>query len=796
MATIRPTRDEVSDRFPILGFTVQTGGARYFEVMLTTDPSLPKDKRTPANFFSTRALGVLRAERGEAVYLVPGEVLQRFVGAPRLYYGLATFADAAGHGAEVSRVPSPDSPYVNLHSFTGAGPRRMQIAGHSRAGRGGNGQGYAAAPGHDLTWVGDRAQPGAESVLPARTPTTEAPKQAASPSGTGGSATALTPSARQSAEALDYDDGFGPMPPEQAIPAGAPAPAKAQGGPAAVVPIASAIVGAVMTRILNNEGDVKWELDQLQGIKHPHDNAAESGDANYQTTTLSVPGPKIENLITDQISADFEVRFQHNRHSLGNVEITNTGTNDAVGWGLQIKANIMNDANVYDGRAAINVRFYYRFTRVVGSDVIGINDIKLYADGKFEQNFRWTQSSALAQGELSSQAGAPVRVKAQAAILIPIVSAIVGGAMSRLLNNEGDVKWELDQLKGKKHPHDKPAEAGDAEYQLTTISVPGPKVENLISDQISADFEIRFWRNGRSLDSIEITNTRTNDAVGWGLQVKATIMDDPNVYDSRAALDVRFYYRFTRALGSDVIGIRDIKLFADGQFADNFRWTQSSALTQGASNAGATPKPESEADCGVKGSERKKDAITIPPAEAVPLAPPPDRSRAMTGAVEAAVAIGGVLLDHAISNTGDISWNLDQFRGIKHPNDVAPQPSAPFKDAATIRLAGWPKFDVGGIDEISADFTVDWQYNGRSLGNVLITNVGTNDAVGWGMEVRAQIMDDNRVYPPDDCAALRVRFSYRFAAVVGSDRIAITELHLYGDGTYEQSGRWEQNTFL
>src|SRR4051812_607758 len=37
----------------------------------------------------------------------------------------------------------------------------------------------------------------------------------------------------------------------------------------AVIEIASAIAGAAMTRILDNDGDVKWELDQLNGVAHP-----------------------------------------------------------------------------------------------------------------------------------------------------------------------------------------------------------------------------------------------------------------------------------------------------------------------------------------------------------------------------------------------------------------------------------------------------------------------------------------------------------------------------------------------
>ncbi len=213
MAIIRPTRDEVSDRFPVLGFAVQTGGAPYFEIMLTTDPELPKDQRSAENFFSTRAYGPLPAERGEAVYLVPAEVLHRFAGHGKLYYGLATFSDSSRHDSHVARVPSAGGPYINLHSFTGRSSRRMQITGRPRPARGGNGHGYSTAPGDDLTWTGDQAQPGAEVIAPARTPAGAPPRPVPPENGNGHTTSAAAYSRAASPSAMtDYDDGFGPMP--------------------------------------------------------------------------------------------------------------------------------------------------------------------------------------------------------------------------------------------------------------------------------------------------------------------------------------------------------------------------------------------------------------------------------------------------------------------------------------------------------------------------------------------------------------------------------------------------------
>src|SRR5262245_58414860 len=100
-AQIRANRLDVTDRFPMLGYTIRTDGApQRAEVVLTTDPALllPQNKaqRTHDNFYSTRGGPPLLVPRGEAVLLVPPEVMVRFAGRPKLFAALATIADRAG----------------------------------------------------------------------------------------------------------------------------------------------------------------------------------------------------------------------------------------------------------------------------------------------------------------------------------------------------------------------------------------------------------------------------------------------------------------------------------------------------------------------------------------------------------------------------------------------------------------------------------------------------------------------------------------------------------------------------
>lgn len=201
----------------------------------------------------------------------------------------------------------------------------------------------------------------------------------------------------------------------------------------------------------------------------------------------------------------------------------------------------------------------------------------------------------------------------------------------------------------------------------------------------------------------------------------------------------------------------------------------------------------------------QEPAAAAQPQRELHLAPPPapqmqqplgwdEAQAAPAAAVEIASAIAGAAMERLSSNQGDINVELDQLRGLKHPNDQAPANPAPFQDAPVIRLTGWPKVSNYLGDEISAGFEIRWQFNGRSLGNVQIALSRSNDAVGWGLQVHARIMDDAIVYPRQSpsFAAIRVRFDYRFTRAVGSDVLAHQEVHLFGNGRHNISGEWTQ----
>ena len=167
MPGIRTTREQLDDRFSVLGFNVKTERNPYFEVTIGTEPRLFQADRNrsvlvPISFHRV----CCRRERGAAVYLVPTEVLSRFVGQPRLYFGLATFPTADRSQGEVVSAPFEGSPYVSLTSFTGRSLRRLMGLPNYRN----VGAGYGTARPGELVWAGDAIKPGVEAVPVAATP--------------------------------------------------------------------------------------------------------------------------------------------------------------------------------------------------------------------------------------------------------------------------------------------------------------------------------------------------------------------------------------------------------------------------------------------------------------------------------------------------------------------------------------------------------------------------------------------------------------------------------------------------
>jgi V8-like Glu-specific endopeptidase/N-acetyl-anhydromuramyl-L-alanine amidase AmpD len=270
MPRIQANRDTIDDRFSVLGFTVRTESP-LFEVAVATDPRLfstqNRDRRAHANFHSSRINGAIRARRGEAVYLVPPDVLANFIGQPRLYFGLATYREGSGGVPDFVQAPTEGHMYVNLAGLTERGLRRLALRP--------TGSAYGASNGHDpsLDWGGDAQPQAAVSPAPANAITP------AARNGNGNGATA--PQAGAS-----YDDGFGDFPPAPSatMPATAAAPAAS-----AATPTAQALQRH--SHALEDEGD-DGEGEGIEG-PIPDDDASGIGQ-DFQSGSQALEAPQPE----------------------------------------------------------------------------------------------------------------------------------------------------------------------------------------------------------------------------------------------------------------------------------------------------------------------------------------------------------------------------------------------------------------------------------------------------------------------------------------------------------------------
>jgi hypothetical protein len=166
-----------------------------------------------------------------------------------------------------------------------------------------------------------------------------------------------------------------------------------------VVEIVSAIAGAAMTRVLDNSGDVRWELDQMpRDAVHPRAATSSPSAGAWQRKTIPIEGFWVENLAGQRTYANFEVNFNYNGASVGYVEVSETGSDDAWAWGLTVRETMTQDPGDYADKSthnlvgALKLRFHYRFDHAPMADEIAIQDLTLFGNGGYTLSGRWTQS--------------------------------------------------------------------------------------------------------------------------------------------------------------------------------------------------------------------------------------------------------------------------------------------------------------------------------------------------------------------------------------------------------------------
>lgn len=910
-AQIRPNRMEVNDRFPMLGFAIRsdTPGADA-EVALASDIALfrPENRaqRTAANFYSSREHSSLAMPRGEGIFTVPSDVLARFIGNDRVFFGLATGKLGNG-GLTVDALPREGSPYVSLRGFTGRTLRRSY------------GSGRATTP-PVLEWTGDSARPGSEQIgssttspVPNGAPVAAAPSTGAAPA--------------------PYDDGFGPIPAKPVANA-----------PVAAEPVSSAMIigtddvqqaqryapewrdlynfrasaavdAAIVARgfrlqtVADAVGALNLDKYEVNCSRLPNGYSAaqvvellrktinnfldtdnteflpyDATDATLIASANPVPAVWKLDIVGPDNAAVVIAQSTSNYFRVCTVETPDTGSHPVSGtreWGYSgndgayvfytraadratygvmetvvwagadhlwrsMQTKLTDWINANGGAATIggvvSERFHPEVVRILygaqaqgmtaeeASKTIVMPALPGEARGRATRiggEFATRIGEALDLG-LAETALSPLFDKLDPpAAAVPLVPA---GAMSAYATAQA-VQWSInwDGIDAIAQPTD------DSCWATTLAMLKGWR------DQTCIDPATIAQQCGRTLEEGLPWDQRAAAAQALGLHSVAPQCYAPEGFSQlienhgplyvgkmasssnlsgHAVLVVGMYFDgqnhfirvvdpWDRVVGSPgqpgsygsghqtgsryIIGYEDFQneyeMAASGNPA-NVQILYAGVPVGRTPNRSVTSPPSGFA---MVLAATEEDAARTGPGT-VNLAPPPEPvARGMDAGAVATIA--GVALQQVMSNAGDVSWTTDQFRGLKHPNDTAPANPGPFVDATPISL-NWPVLSDSYIDDISAFFQIDWQHNGKSIGNVRITNIGTNDAIGWSLAVRGTIMDDNRLHPPHDCAGLRITLHYHFTHVVGSDQIAMCDIEIFGDGTHTKNCRWIQSSLF
>ena len=851
MPGLTPTRTEVSDRFPVLGFRVRTGRNPYYEVAVATDPTLfraeAKAQRSSGNFYSSRNAGPLQAEHGESIFFIPPHVLRHFAGKERLYFSVAAFPDTSRANPEVLDLPDDVRPWVTLSkSFTGRETRRMIGApSHRHVGNGGNG--YGSQNTGSLTWAGDDAVPGVsrrvEPTSPGMAPVNNPPSQSggstkdavvksSGPSATNGAGKVVVASSYETAKEFEYDDGYDPG-------------LWAQQQPGTNKRIRAKAAGDSGSTLLAPWSDVAWDGVELIGERDdaPAWIAAAAMLAGWRDHISLDPSAVARKLgpIMDRSAIAIACNFD----LLSGAAYSVTELHDQVAnYGpLWAAANSASDPHAFI------------ITCVCGDGTedgtrVGIMDPwgKLSGSPKApKQNPTPGQGSSytLAFRELAAQYDprmVPNSTDATHVSLQFMRSKTTEGhqplaACNPVLSVAGSVKrataldaaqsfdesWTDVDLLGQPTNASCWATAGAIVYGWQNqVSISPETIASLFGRDTSAGlapsdrkaladtlglvseppqcYSVDRFRGLLENHGPLWVGIHTDD--GWNHAVVVTGMYGDGSPDGTF---VRINDPWGRTPGTPAKpGSHNPTPGQGSQYTlpfNEFMKEYEDRMTTTGDNVNiqivhAADMQGRQITSNVA-SRTQGYTKSLGYSQAAKKQKHLRTERSLQVAVIPVVAtIAGTVLTRVLSNEGDVKWELDQLKGLKHVrDDAANQGSEGFVDR-TISVPG-PVVENYLTDQIYANFEVHWQSNGHSLGNITISDTQTNDAVAWGLEIKANINDDAKVYATKDgkgeCAGVFIRFNYRFTRVIGSDKIAILDLSLHGDGTFTSNFRWTQD---
>jgi len=817
---IRPTRNEVSRSFPVLGFTIRTGQQHStYEVVLATEPALMrpagKSARTSQTFWSSRERGSLPAPRGEAVFLVPPDVLARFAGGDRLYYGIAVFSDSEPNQPKLVLPPEGAAPYVVLSKSFDGRTRRLGTGSLPS-----NAPGYGRNAPEYLTWAGDL--PSAGAVEP------------------------VSVTAREPALAAGGTGSFG------APPAASPAPPAVSAPPAAEQGYSDGLGDQFWQQL---EAEVGNEDDLEVG---PIPDIGESAERVAVASSLDAPMPE------DPIASRFVPASTSNyRVATGRtierivIHITDGGPRSAgtISWFRDPAAKASAHYVIgQDGEVVQMVRHadvawhahkangdsigiehvantrglqpttaqYEASARLVGwlCDHYGIPIDRDHILGHSEADSKTSHSDCpnavwdwdrylplvLAasttrgsqQADVAQTLEGPMDVYYDDCYLVPqptdmscwAAAATMVYSWTHQMSYDPSVLAEecgrIDQRK-KGLPYDQVDELAQ-ELGLTFIWPQGYSVQGFY-DMLSNNgpLFIALEPPGGGGHAICVVGMH-GDGTPEGTTVIYHDPWPPNVgHANKRAPFTEFIAEY-----ENLTAHRDAKLPAVPQIMHGNGRRRSAALSLGLTPALAYAPAGSysyrpNGSDATDGQGHAEGTATLVRATGSPA----------VAAVGEAVA--GAVVTALLGNSGDVTWSLAQMTTPHHPGgDRSKAGEGAYRPTGPIQIRGPRGSTFAGGDEIYADFEISWETNGRSIGSVTISPAvgGTNDAAGAALDVRTVLtpmmteLPGPASNPSATVAGVQVQFQYTFTYSWAATTTALIDVELHGDGTFRQSNRW------
>jgi hypothetical protein len=177
------------------------------------------------------------------------------------------------------------------------------------------------------------------------------------------------------------------------------------------------------------------------------------------------------------------------------------------------------------------------------------------------------------------------------------------------------------------------------------------------------------------------------------------------------------------------------------------------------------------------------------PAAAAPAAAGP----ALAGPLISGAGLGYQVVKDIVGAMGsDITYRLEHLKGKVHPFDDASYDTKGTWGEKTIRVrAGVLNTRIG--DEQSAEFDVNYWFNGHSIGSITVSPAKANDAGTWELHVEQVIKPLPGAFAVNakPVAAVRLEFVYKHTRPL-EKHFYREELTLYGAGTEYRKGFWTQ----